>query len=64
MTISLNHHALRCFLEQRPHHLIAKAYILPLPIDLDDLIFGAVSPKQCSTDLDFRNELARRRVAR
>src|SRR5712672_78699 len=39
------HHALSCFVEHRPHHLIATARYFAAPIDLTRLISGARQPK-------------------
>src|SRR5580700_10356622 len=39
------HHALSCFVEHRPHHLIATARYFAAPIDLARLIPGAGQPK-------------------
>src|ERR1700681_3308808 len=38
------HHALSCFVEHRPHHLIATARYFAAPIDLARLIPGAGQP--------------------
>src|SRR6476659_5948285 len=40
-------HALRCFVEHHPHHLISAARYPATPIDLAGLIPGACQPKHC-----------------
>src|ERR1700722_11799506 len=47
------HHALRCFVEHRPHHLIATARYFAAPIDLARLIPGAGQPKNRPDGLGF-----------
>src|ERR1700739_2268924 len=47
------HHALRCFVEHRPHHLIATARYFAAPIDLARLIPGAGQPKHRPDGLGF-----------
>src|SRR5580693_3432162 len=47
------HHALSCFVEHRPHHLIATARYFAAPIDLARLIPGAGQPKHRPDGLGF-----------
>src|SRR6478736_7941428 len=47
------HHALSCFVEHRPHHLIATARYFSAPIDLARLIPGAGQPKHRPDSLGF-----------
>src|ERR1700746_1950677 len=47
------HPALRCFAEDRPHHLIATARYFAAPIDLARLIPGAGQPKHRPDGLGF-----------
>src|SRR5262249_10289280 len=46
-------HALRCFVEHHPHHLIPAARYPAAPIDLAGLISGARQPEHCPDRLGF-----------
>src|SRR5262249_15112667 len=47
------HHALSCFVEHDPHHLVSAARYPATAIDLARLILGARQPKYCPDRLGF-----------